>query len=164
MNLLGLINSWLDIICQVTTKYATVPKTQIFSPTKHTLRWNWEETGSRCQYAWESKVISACNLIRQGLPWHDTSQVVCLMCLSLPNRSRFLFFFPFPSLMKSENVVLYLSLKKEKEKEKWDCSMVAMVAVLNKAPALQNNYFRLLRPIDTDMEVNKSYFSLILLV
>jgi len=42
--------------------------------------------------------------------------------------------------------------------------MVAMVAVLNKAPALQNNYFRLLRPIDTDMEVNKSYFSLILLV
>jgi len=42
--------------------------------------------------------------------------------------------------------------------------MVAMVAVLNKAPALQNNYFQLLRPIDTDMEVNKSYFSLILLV
>ena len=66
--------------------------------------------------------------------------------------------------MKSENLVLYLSLKKEKEKEKWDCSMVAMVAVLNKAPALQNNYFQLLRPIDTDMEVNKSYFSLILLV
>ena len=47
MNLTTLINLWLDINYQVTTKYATVPKsnneicystqTQIFSPTKHTL-------------------------------------------------------------------------------------------------------------------------------
>ena len=30
MNLLRLINSWLDIICQVTTKCATVPKLKLF--------------------------------------------------------------------------------------------------------------------------------------
>ena len=34
MNLLSLINSWLDIICQVTTKCATVPKHKLFSRTE----------------------------------------------------------------------------------------------------------------------------------
>ena len=40
MNLLSLINLWLDIICQVTMKCVTVPKSKFFSPTKHTL-WRW---------------------------------------------------------------------------------------------------------------------------
>jgi len=30
MNLLSLISPWLDIICQVTTKCATVPKSKLF--------------------------------------------------------------------------------------------------------------------------------------
>ena len=38
MNLLSLINPWSDIICQVTTKYATVPKSKFFLRTKHNLK------------------------------------------------------------------------------------------------------------------------------
>ena len=45
MNLLSLISSWLDINCQITMKYATVPKLKLF----HQLNTPWN---SACEDVW----------------------------------------------------------------------------------------------------------------
>ena len=56
MNLLNLISLWLDIICQVTTKCATVAKLKFFSPTKHTRKGKREGVG--CKSALTQNQIS----------------------------------------------------------------------------------------------------------